>query len=300
MKKLIFVMLAIFAGQVSAFDIYNGVNSAGKAQWSSSSVLVRPSDGAPISTDNMQPVQSREWSIARGLVTGAKPFSAYGERVTVGAETNFPIWPDGAFSIPVPAGVQMSVVSTSAQDANTTGTGIWSVEIHYLDNLLAEQATIVTLNGLTPVLTTPANIRFIQCMHVVASAGTSAAGTITASNGGVIYSQISTGATRCSSAFRMVPAGYQLRILAAAASSISGTAATASQVRLVANMIGTHTYTNPLLFVPFGAIGVQDNGVALNFPPQESFPPGTVVGATHTSDKAATVSVSWYGYLEPL
>lgn len=299
MRKFL-ILLALLAGNAHAFDVYNGTNSSGVRQWSQSSVLVSPADGNPISTSNMQPTQSREWAIARGLVPGAKPFSAYGERTSTVAETNYPIWPDGAFAIPAASGVQMSLVSTSAQDTNTTGTGIWSVEIHYLDNLLAEQNTTVTLAGLTPVTTTPTNIRFIQCMHVVASAGTSAAGTITASNGGVIYSQINAGATRCSSAFRMVPAGYQLRILAASASSISGTAATSSQIRLVANAIGTHTYTSPLIFVPFGSTGLQDNSNSLNFPPQEAFQPGTVVGATHTSDKAATLSVTWFGYLEPL
>lgn len=289
--NLLFVCL--FVSPVSGQEIYQ---APGKF---SDSVVLMDQTNNVLSADKPLWTQSREWAIARGLVVGAKPFSAYGERTSAGAETNFPIWPDGAFAIPAASGVQMALVSTSAQDTNTTGTGIWSVEIHYLDNLLAEQSTTVILNGLTPVNTTPTNIRFIQCMHIATSAGTSAAGTITASNGGVIYSQINAGATRCSSAFRMVPAGYQLRILAASASSISGTAATATQIRLVANAIGTHTYTNPLIFVPFGSTGVQDGGIGLDFPPQEAFQPGTVVGATHTSDKAATISVTWFGYLEP-
>lgn len=303
MKRFIFALLAIISLNAPAFDVYNGLNSAGKMQWSSSSVLVSPADGSPISTSNMQPVQSREWAIARGLVPGAKTFSAYGERTSAGAETNYPIWPNGPFSIPASSGVQMSIVSTSAQDASLTGTGFWSVEIHYLDNLLAERAEIVPLNGTTPVLTVATNIRFIQCMHVYDAGslgGDGAAGTITASNGGSTYSQINATQKRCSSAFRMVPAGYTLRILAASASSISGTAVTQTQIRLVANTIDTHSFFNPLIMIPFGSAGVENSGIALAFPPQEAFPAGTVVGAIHTSDKAATVSVTWFGYLEPI
>lgn len=247
--------------------------------------------------------QSREWAIARGLIAGAKPFSAYGERTTTGAETNFAVWPDGNFILPPIAGLQLSIVSTSANDTNTTGSGVWAVQIHYLDNLLAEKIEIVYLNGLTPVLTVATNIRFVQCMHIWAAnatTGGSAAGTISASNGGQVYSQINATETRCSSAFRMVPAGYSLRILAAAAGSTSGTAAASSRIRLVSNAIDGDIFITPVIWFPIGTAGAQDTSVSLNFPPQYSIPAGAVVGATHTTDKAATISVTWFGYLEPV
>jgi len=290
MKKLLLsFLLLLVAFTAPAQQIYQG---GGK--YSDSAVLMDHYG------NNLLP--NYQYSIAKGLVAGAKPFEAYGERTTAVAETRYPIWPDGTFVLPPDAGVQMSLVSTSANDTNLTGTGIWSVEIHYLDANLAEQAETVNLNGLTPVLTVATNIRFIQCMHVVGAGslgGSGAGGVITATNGGNTYSQINTGETRCSSSFRMVPAGYQLRIAAAVGSSTSGTAATSTNIRLVANYIAGHTYKNPLILIPFGSVGVQDNAVSLDFPPGESFPPGTVIGATHTSDKGATIDVTWFGYLEP-
>ncbi len=45
--------------------------------------------------------------------------------------------------------------------------------------------------------------------------------------------------------------------------------------------------------------GAGSTSVSLNFPPQYSIPAGAVVGATHTTDKIATISVTWFGYLEP-
>lgn len=239
--------------------------------------------------------QSREWAVALGQIPGAQPISAYGERTSTGAETNFPIWPDGAFRIPSAAGVQMSIVSTSAQDTNSTGTSAWSVTLHYLDSDLQEQEETVLLNGLTPTLTVATDIRFIQCVHIAKGAGV-AAGLISVSNGGVTYSQISAGETRCTSAFRMVPAGYNLFIIGAAASSISGTASTQSKIRLISNYIHGR---QSAFFFPIGSACLQDGAVAMQLPPGEGLPPGSIMGAQHTSDKAATVSLTWYGLLLP-
>lgn len=80
MKKLLFVMLAAFAGQALAFDVYNGVNSAGKPQWSSSSVVINPLDGRPVlqqdMINNSNSNQNRtfgyvsHWQASSGTTTG--------------------------------------------------------------------------------------------------------------------------------------------------------------------------------------------------------------------------------------
>src|SRR5512139_3268256 len=121
-------------------------------------------------------------AVARGDVLNAEPFGGYGELTTAGAVNNQIIWPDGVYTIPPAAGVQMSLVSTSASDG-VAGTGIRSLDIHYLDNTLTPQIETVVLNGLTPVLTVATNIRFIQCMHMITfGTGKAAAGVITATN----------------------------------------------------------------------------------------------------------------------
>lgn len=263
----------------------------------------RPRTGRIIAEDDVlvnvaDNIRGEPINIARGMKPGAMPFSGYGERTSSGAESNYPIWPDGAIVIPPLGGVQMSIVSTSADDA-VGGAGITHIEIHYNDggnNLTSE---IVALNGLTPALTTATDVQFIQCMHIHATGGSLvAAGTITASNGGTTYSVIPAGDTRCTSAYRMVPAGKRLLVAGGIVSSISGTSATSTRVRMVASAIDTHTYAYPHIYIPFATVGAQDGAVSFTMPVPAVFDAGTVVGATHTSDKGATISVMWSGWLE--
>lgn len=239
-------------------------------------------------------------AIARSLVPGAYPLNSFGERTSTVAETNFPVWPDGVFNIPAVAGVQMSFVSTSAADSSA-GANIRTMELHYLDANLLEKTETIILNGLTPVLTIATNIRFIQCLHV-ATFGTNynAAGIITASNAGIIYSQIAIGESRCTSSFRMVPAGKKLYIDGLIGSSISGTAAARTIIKFVASELDNRQYISPLILLPQASIGVQDNSAIFSMPPQPGYNAGSVVGFTHTSDKAATISASFFGRLENL
>lgn len=239
--------------------------------------------------------------VARGKVPGATPVGSFGERLALAGEVNRIIWPNGIFKLPPASGVQMSIVSTSANDA-AAGTGIRTIEIHYIDSSLNQQHESVTLNGLTPVLTVATDIRFIDCMHVSSYGSTPAAasGTITASNGGVTYSQISAGDLRCTSSARMVPAGKYLYVAGAIGSSVSGTSAAKAELRIVATELDTHQYIDPLIFIPFGTIGIQDASEAFNFPVPLRFSPETVVALTVTTDKDAQVSGSWFGWFEDI
>ncbi len=254
--------------------------------------IVTPTDRFPV--DNIA------YDVARGKVDGAYPIGSYGERNCDAGEVNRIIWPNGVFTIPDAAGVQMSIVSTSADDTDG-GTGVNSVEIHYLDADLIEKHEIVTLAGLTPVSTVATDIRFINCMHLqTTGSGLAAAGDITASNTGSVYSQISTGEVRCSSSARMIPAGKKCFVAGASASSVSGTAAARSVIRIVGTELDNHQYTNPLIFMPFGSIAVQDTSDSFNFPVPLLFNAGTIVAFTVTVDKAATVAGSWFGWLEDI
>lgn len=237
-------------------------------------------------------------SIARGLSPNKQLFAAYGERTSSGAETNRIIWPNGVFRLPAASGVQMSLQSTSANDT-AAGSNIRSVEIHYLDASLEPQTEVVTLNGTSPVLTTATNIRFIQNMHVK-TIGTiaAAAGDITATNGGNTYSQIATGAVNSASSARMVPANSRLYMMGAVASSISGTSASRSEIRIVSSDYDNELYNEPLILFPLASIGVQDNAIGNTFYGALNFQAGAVVALSHTSNKAATLSGSWFGWIE--
>lgn len=239
--------------------------------------------------------------IARGKIAGFEPIGAYGRYTATGAVTNHVIWPDGAYHLPPSAGVQMSIVSTSANDdGSPAGTGVNTMDIHYLDHTLTSRVETIILNGLTPVLTVATNIRFIQCMHIL-SAGTvkSAAGIITASNGGNVYAQIDAGGRRCSSSARMVPNGKKLFVSGVVGSSISGTAAAGAQIKISSTFFDGHDLTAAEIFMPFGSIGVQDTAVPYTFPiPVGPFPAGTVVLMETTVDKAAIITGDWFGWLE--
>lgn len=235
--------------------------------------------------------------IARGRVPGSQPFSGFGKRVTAGAETNV-LWPNGAYAFPPPAGVQMSLVSTSASDG-VAGTGIRSVEMHYLDANLAERSEVVTLNGTTPVLTVATNIRFIQCLHInTFGSGKAAAGNITVSNGGVTYAYIAMGDVRCSSSVRMVPAGKRLIVESFFGGSVSGSAAASTIVYMSTPNFAGHDYIADAVFIPLASGAFQDNSAGLAVKCPLVFTAGQAVGMTFVTDKAATIVGTWFGWLE--
>ena len=238
--------------------------------------------------------------ISRGGVANAKPMGSFGERAALAGESNRVIWPNGVFSLPAATGVQMTIVSTSANDDVDAGTGIRTIEMHYLDANLAERHEVIELQGLTSVLTDAIDIRFIQCMHVqtYGAVPATAAGNITAKNAGITYSQISAGDLRCTSSARMVPADRYLFVAGAIGSAVSGTAAAKAQIRIAATELDEHQYLDPFILIPFGTIGVQDLSEAYTFPVPLRFSPGTVVAMTVTTDKDANVSGSWFGWLE--
>ena len=235
--------------------------------------------------------------VSRGRITGSEPFGAYGRRTTAGAETNI-LWPDGTYALPPAAGVQMSVVSTSANDA-AAGTGIRTVDIHYLDANLADQTETVTLNGTTPVNTVATNIRFVQCMHMnTYGSGKSAAGTITASVGAQNYAEISTGFVRCSSSIRMVPAGKRLLVDVVYGGSSSGAAGASTIMEIVASSFDGHDYSADSIFFPVGAAEFQDGSGGVTIPCPLPFEAGTAFGLRFQTDKAATIVGWWSGRLE--
>jgi len=240
-------------------------------------------------------------AIGRGLVPGAYPMSGYGQYVSTGPVTNHVIWPDGTFLLPPPAGLQMSIVSTSANDdGSPVGTGVRTIDIHYLDANLNPMIENLTMNGVTPVLTVATNIRFIQCVHIrTAGSLKSAAGVITASSGGQIYSQIDAGSRRCSSTARMVPAGKQLFVGGATGGSVSGTAAAGAIIKISSTYFDGHDLSDQGIFMPFGSISMQDMSVAYTFPiPAGPFPAGSVVLMEVTVDKASTITGNWFGWVE--
>ena len=255
-----------------------------------SSLIVSETEPAPVSDFGT--------SVARGRMFGTTPFGGYGERDASAGEANRVIWPNGIFELPPSTGVQMSIVSTSADD-DLTGTHARKLEMHYIDSNGDEQHELVEMDGLTPVLTTATDIRFINCLHIHEVGDNSeTAGTITASNGGITYAEISQGNVRCTSSMRMIPAGKVCYVAGAVGGSVSGTSAAKVIIKVVASELDAHQYIDPLILIPYGGVAVQDVSEAYNFPVPLKFSAGSVVGMLLTTDKAATVTGSWFGWIE--
>ena len=243
-------------------------------------------------------IRSLPLSIARGEMPGAQPFGSYGERSVLGSEIDIPIWPNGPILALPETGVQMIVVSGDPEDS-ATGTNVRTVEIHYLDGMLDPQFKVVIMNGTTGVLTEATDIRWIQCMHLTTfGVNAFAAGTITASFGSDVYSQIDPGKVRCSSSFRMVPRGKVCYIGGAVGSSVSSTADAHTLMSIVASELDNHTYHDPLILIPHAGIGLQNGSIGFTFPPGLRFSEGTLIGGTHITNKAAIVTMSWFGHIE--
>lgn len=243
-------------------------------------------------------IRSLPISIARGAMPGAQPFGSYGERIVAGSEADVPIWPNGLIVKLPDAGAQLVIASNDPEDS-ATGTNVRTVEIHYLDGMLDQQIETIILNGIADVLTEARDIRWIQCMHLTTfGVNAFAAGTITATFGSDVYSQINPLKIRCSSSFRMIPRGKVLYIGGAVGSSVSSTADAHTLMSIVASELDNHTYHDPLILIPHAGIGLQNGALGFTFPPGLRFSEGTLVGGTHTTNKAAIVTMSWFGHIE--
>jgi len=158
--------------------------------------------------------------VQAGIISKHQVMKAFGERENVGTTTNGEdVWRGTATTIPTPAdaGEQMEVVSTSANDdGNPVGTGIRTLDVHYLDASGNEGSETITMDGTTPVALIETNIRFVQDMHsaTVGSNGV-AEGDITIYKQGAsstIYSIIETGGNKAIVPHRMVPLGKKLHM----------------------------------------------------------------------------------------
>jgi hypothetical protein len=182
---------------------------------------------ADVTLANPLPVVTSDFAVALGNVSGQTIIRARGEREAMGSTaTGEDLWrgneltpaPTSHVLIPTPSasGEQMTVVSEDANDASG-GTGANTVIVKYLDDTGAEQSTTVTMNGLTPVDLTPANVRFVNDFYVetVGSLGVSA-GMIKIyqkADSGLVYSMIGSGWNRALVPHRMVPLAKRLAIM---------------------------------------------------------------------------------------
>lgn len=180
-------------------------------------------EGFPFSMDYLT-------AIGSGCVAGHTTFNSLGYNPDI-TTVREDICEWGGTYIPPPSGgIQMVVQSTSAaDDGSPVGTGVWTVEINYLDDVGAEQTEIVTLNGITAVNTVATNIWRVNQFHTktadITTTGTGeAAGNITLKNvaGTSTYAQITVGGNHSRHGFFTIPASMSGYITSATI-SVGGT-----------------------------------------------------------------------------
>ena len=241
---------------------------------------------------------SYEHEIARGNVRGAYPFGAYGKLTTSGAATDVLVRDDDGTTLVVPQGVQLSIVSTSANDA-AAGTGARTVVVEYLNGDLDYSFEMVTLNGTTPVLTLATDVRWVQAVHMAtAGSGGKAAGDITAANGGVMYLKILAGERTTHNSFTRVPRQRRLFVTQMYAGSSSGSSASRVKVEAVSTQINGLDQSETGLYYKVAGIALQDGSATLALTAPLPVNEGQIFGFVATCDKAATITAGYLGWIE--
>lgn len=204
------------------------------------------------------------------------------------------------YVFPAAGGIQMSVISTSANDA-AAGTGIRTVTIHYLDASYNAQQETVTLNGVGRVNTVATNILRVNDLHTItAGAGAFAAGNVTLENtaGTVIYARIPTGQNRSRNAVFTIPAGKNGYLTHWNASSGTAAGSHYTVFRLLAT---THENTlYPGIFIIQDAVGTLNSGNNIDYDIPIHLPAMTDIKVQVISDAGAANAIvnshfsGWY------
>jgi hypothetical protein len=118
------------------------------------------------------------YEVALGRRQGATTFNQWGYNsdIDIGTET---VWTNGGTFARMTTARTLSIVSTSANDTSA-GTGARSIVIYGVDANWKSQTVVVTMNGLTPVVTTETWMGVNRMAIYLAGSGGVNAGTITA------------------------------------------------------------------------------------------------------------------------
>jgi hypothetical protein len=240
-------------------------------------------------------------AISRGYVYGHTRFSKNGYNMDVD-DTEEDIWMVGGTYVWPTAPMRMEIVSSSALDTNTTGTGVQSVLISYLDTNYIARTERLALNGVTAVPTVATNILRVNAFRAdVVGTGGKAAGNIDIRHisDTPIYSRIGTGYTRARNCVYCVPAGFELYITQITYASNATAAGHFARFTFRANydeqdnVVGT-------VFFPFSEIVVGESTFTIQYPIPMKFPEKTCMNISAIGEAAncnLVVAAQYRGYL---
>lgn len=206
------------------------------------------------------------YDIAKGNIANQTDFHMVGYNGDVD-DVREDMWElGGSYVFPPAGGIQMKMVSSSANDT-AAGTGARTVDIHYLDANYAEQTEMLTLNGITAVNTVATNILRINDIHVMTTGtGLNSAGNLSLTNitGTVTYGYISATNNALRQLIYTVPAGKDLYVTGMCV----GTGSSAGNRMAEFALRVTTSHANELtpdVFHHKAIVIVQDNAVHIPF-----------------------------------
>lgn len=151
-------------------------------------------------------------AVALGKVPGWASFRKYGDNPSVPSTGSEEMWPVGTTRVVPTVAAVCSVVSSSAADVLTSGTGAWMLVVQGLGADYADATDTIALNGVTPVAGTVAFIRVNRAYIITAGSGANNAGDITISVGGNPQAYIEALEGQTQQTHYTVPAGKTLLV----------------------------------------------------------------------------------------
>ena len=135
-----------------------------------------------------------KYEVALGRRQGSTTWNKWGYNADIDIGTEA-VWAYGGLFTRIDTASTFTVVSSSAQDILTSGTGAWNVVIYYIDSTRTAATVVVPLNGTTPVVTSVTGLGINRVAIYNSGSGDSNAGniTITATTGGSVQAYIPAG-----------------------------------------------------------------------------------------------------------
>lgn len=243
------------------------------------------------------------YDIAEGNIANHRPWSKIGFAPSVGTtEIDIAPWLAGNYVFPT-SELTMTIVSASAQDTLTTGSGAWTVTVYYLNANYEEKTKVCNMAGLTPVQIGTDVFRIQNARISTCGAGNSAAGAITIASGGVTYGYISLGKTRMRQCVWTVPTCCTLYITQITFSASNQNPSKPGGIRFTtrANMDNlSGTVLQRGLFQPYNEVTLYNSAYTrdLNPPTKVLSTVDLKVSAVSLVTDTADITCSLRGWLE--
>lgn len=247
-------------------------------------------------------VSSYGYDVAEGNISGHTVFFKTGYNSDVDAAEE-DMWAVGGQYVWLSSATSLEIVSDSAADT-TTGTGLRTVTISYLDGSYTAKSETISLTGTTPATTVATDIYRINAFRATTT-GTSyvSQGNVDITNlaGDVIYSRIATGQTRARNSIYTVPSGKTLYVTQLSCSIGHPSGGRSARFTLRATYNDVAGATTNMIFFPYYEIGLEDaaHSMHLDFPikfPAKTDVKFSVIGDAGNADAKCTCA--YRGWLE--